>query len=357
MLTHFDTMPITQKELAERLGISRQIVGHALNGNPRVAESTRQRVMEAAQQYGYDANSNQEARAMIARRYGKRMRHDLIAVMMGIDYDGGLMRDMPYFTPLFQGIEQEAAIRSVDVALHTMRINHLPRYILEKRVDGVVAFATTSERNLGLYQDGVPLLTVGGSPQYASSLVADDYTGIRLTTQHLIDFGHRRIAYLGQVADFPTTIHRLNAYRDTMRKNGLAASEELVEATLKQPYANAGKEGMRKLCSRSTNFTALVCYNDTIAIGAIEHLRSIGIDVPRDVSVTGFDDVSLGYGLEPPLTSISFDRHAMGRRIVGVFYELLARIQEQPADNPLPLYHEVFPVELVVRGSTRRLNW
>lgn len=332
--------------------MSRQIVGQALSGHSRVAESTRRKVQEAARQHGYTSHSNQEARALIARRYGKRVQHDLIAVMTAAGEDG-LMRNAPYFTPLFQGIEEEAISRGVDVAIHAMRQNYLPRYIRERRVDGVIALVSTPERNLGLYEDRIPLLTIGNQRDHASSLLTDDYRGIRLTTQHLVDLGHRRIAYLGQTIDNSNARDRLRAYKDTLRANKLAVQETLIETTLMVPTSDAGRSGLQILWNRSRDFTALVCYNDTIAMGAIEYLRSAGLEVPRDISVTGFDDVSPDYQFEPTLTSVSFDRHAMGRRAVSVFYELLETINRNDPDSPLPQHHEVFPVELVARESTR----
>jgi DNA-binding LacI/PurR family transcriptional regulator len=346
-------MAITQRELANRLGMSRQIVGHALNGHPRVAEETRRKVLKAAEQYGYTAQSNHEARALIARRYGKRVRHDMIAVMMAMGkHPGGLMRDMPYYAPVFHGIEEEAANRNVDVALHTFRLNYLPRYIREKRVDGVIAFASTPERNQGLYEEGIPLLTIGTHGEHSSSILADDYRGISLTTQHLIELGHRRIAYLGQGTNFEIGAERLRAFRDSMRSRGLKVPKELIEATLLQPFAANGNDGMKRLWRRTKNFTAVVCYNDNIAMGAIEFLQSAGIHVPQEVSVTGFDDVSCEYQFRPTLTSVSFDRRAMGRRAVAVFYELLEKMSADNTGAAPPLHHEVFPVQLVVREST-----
>ena len=105
-----------------------------------------------------------------------------------------------------------------------------------------------------------------------------------------------------------------------------------------------GEAAMNSLLERREKFSAVVCYHDLFAIGAIKALKAAGLRVPEDVSVVGFDDISIEYGARPPITSVAFDREAMGRRAV----QMLCDGETGEA------VQEVFPVELVVRGSTRK---
>jgi DNA-binding LacI/PurR family transcriptional regulator len=117
-----------------------------------------------------------------------------------------------------------------------------------------------------------------------------------------------------------------------------------------------GGEGITALLKRSRDFTALVCYNDDIAMQAVRALEVYGLRVPKDISVVGFDDISVPSNFKPALTSIAFDRQSMGRRAVEWISERTEILvnKRASADNEVA-QEEKYPVELVVRDSTRRI--
>ena len=138
---------------------------------------------------------------------------------------------------------------------------------------------------------------------------------------------------------------RLDGYLSAVKSAHIAPAPELICTSLFRPVASAGAGGLEAIWSRTQDFTAVVCFNDLMAMGVVEALRAKGKRVPEDVSVTGFDDVSEHYQFEPKLTSIAFNRYEMGRRAV----EIICAAQHESA---FTCFDEVFSVELVVRNTT-----
>jgi DNA-binding LacI/PurR family transcriptional regulator len=345
-------MSVTQSDIARRLGISRQLVGFALNGNPSVSETTRKKIQRAARRMGYDVYSNRDARSLIGKRYGLRAATGIIAVLMP-PFMGTPLRDMPFFAPFLDGAEAEAARRGLDLLLCSSRNDGLPRLITQQGVDGVVCVSLDPVGVRRVRALKIPVVNLGRHAPSAHSLVADDRLGIRLAVNHLIGLGHRKFAYLGHNCEVQTAQERLTAFVETLQEHGLTASESNVEATVTQQTMEGGTEAFVRLLERNDSykksgrldFTALVCYNDILAMGVARHAATCGIKIPQDLSITGFDDISTQYGLQPALTSVAFPREEMGRRAI----ELLC---ETPSRKPA-LRHETFAVSLVVRDSTR----
>ena len=223
-------MAVTQKEIATHLGISRSIVRDALQGRPRVAKTTVERVKNAARELGYSANSNQAARTVIAHRYGSMAKKDTFAVLTHSVSDGHLARQEPYFRPIFDGLQLEAGALGLDLFLHTLRIGHMPRAIGDFMVDGVIAFVSTLERNDWMNQHGLPQVQIDGSGEGINAVHADHISGIAMCTQHLIDLGHRRIAYFAQEMGVPCQINseRVKSFEDTMASNCLNVDPTLI---------------------------------------------------------------------------------------------------------------------------------
>jgi LacI family transcriptional regulator len=347
-------MAVTQKQIAQHLGLSQPIVAQALNGHPAVAEGTRQRVRDAARAMGYGAHSNSAARSLIARRHGGRYKTGTIAVLMGSFFEGLPLHDVPFFKPLLRGIECEAVERELDVSFCMSSRNQLPRLVVEQGVDGVLSiYSKTMNILLRERQLRLPALCVGDAAPGEWGLLPDNFEGVRLATQHLIDLGHRRIAYLGYLnTDWPEIGdgNRLDGYFQALKDSGIAVANELIDTHLEAPTQEAGAAGMERLLARTRNVTALVCYNDTSALGAIRKAQELGLRVPQDMSVVGFDDTSEEYNFEPRLTTIRFDRVKMGRRAVQLLCEAAEETPPVAADQ-----HELLPIELVQRDSTKQL--
>src|SRR5262249_32890868 len=148
--------------------------------------------------------------------------------------------------------------------------------------------------------------------------------GMRQMVQHLASLGHRRIAYLGHPLSLEAARERFEGFEFGLRDCGLALAPELIENTVSALAYSA--RNLEQLVNRTTDFTALVCYNDTIAMQAVRWLEARNLRVPRDISIAGFDDVSVPADFPLPITSIAFDRHAMGRRAVMWIYENFEKV-------------------------------
>jgi DNA-binding LacI/PurR family transcriptional regulator len=360
-------MPVTQDDIAKHLGISQVLVSYALRGNPRVNAQTRERILATAEDLGYDSRANNGARSMVARRHGKRLRSGVIAVVFPSETTVEL-RSIPYYVPILDGMQDEAAARGLEVCLCPMRSNEVPRIIRERNVDGVVVLA----RGLIPPDLDIPRVDLTCMSLVAHSVAPDDREGGRLATRHLLELGHRRIAYIGVVAaaGLPNELRR-QGYYDAMREFGVEVPDEwIAEAEFVRPsclstadepgcgncaacsgwdllLAQNGGRGVQNM----PPFTALVCYNDHVAMGAIRQALKMGIEVPRDLSIVGFDDVSSQYHFRPALTSVSSPMNEMGADAVRI----IQGIVEDGAERETEFRHHVLPVSLVTRDSTIRL--
>lgn len=350
-------MAVTQKEIAEKLGVSQGLVGFALNGNGRIADDTRALILREAQRLGYNAQQNREARALIARRYGKRVTSDIIAVLLPPQFEGVPLRSVPFFMPMLDGVELEAAERKLDVSfcLHRqVTPPQLPRLIQERIVDGVIGLQSSMYSEL-IQQNQIPFVVLGSRYKGADGVAADDRSGVFQVTQHLIELGHRKIAYLGHPLDNQTSMERHAGYREALSQYGLPCRKERVEVSLRSATPDSGATGTAAILKRTRDFTALVCHHDVIAMGAIQELQAAGFRVPEDISVTGFDDVSLQYEFKPGITSVSFDRKQMGRRAVQLLCKQIAHAcgpNGKAGQEAGEKSQELLPVQLVVQDSS-----
>ena len=333
--------PVTQKQIAERVGVTQQLVALALKNSPNVAEATRAKVLAVAAELGYDPNANRSARQMAAARHGTRVKNDIVAVIFEAMPDVAPLA-MPYFMPLVDGIEIEAGERQLDLFLVRNKPTGLPWLIRQGWVDGVIllgSHASVAE----IAELGVAVLTLGSHLPGTTGITPDDASGTALATRHLIELGHRKISYLGPHLDWPSARARWNGYRHALGEAGLAFDANLAETALAGVSETDGEEGIERLLNRA-GFTALVCHNDPLAMGAIRAARARGLAVPGDLSVTGFDDTSAAAGFEPAVTSVGFSSIEMGRAAVRMLLDESASGQ-----------HREFPVELRVRESSAAL--
>lgn len=352
-------MAVTQKQIADQLNLSQPLVAQALNGNVKVAEATRQRVQEMAREMGYGAHSNGAARALVARRHGNRSRTSTVAVLMGNSlFEGWPLHDVPFFKPLLRGIEMEALERDLDISFLMGSPNRLPRVVTQHGVDGaIVIYNQPINALIRSLNWQAPILRVGDAASGEWSLMPRNREGIRLATQHLIELGHTRIAYLGDIDDHLPDIsygERLKGYAQALQENGLPLDDALIDAHVSAPTQEMGAAAMERLLKKTRDFTAMVCFTDTCAMGAIRRAQEMGLRVPHDLSVVGFDDVAEEYSFAPRLTTVHFDRLEMGRRAVRLLCESIDA-KEAGSEN-MSSDAETMPVALKVRESSTRLS-
>lgn len=366
-------MSVTQKDIAQKLNISQAQVARALKDGRLVSDGLRMRIEETAREMGYDQNANSSARAMAMKRFGQKMKTGTIAALFP-PLPKTSPRYMPFHLPVLNGIDDGSAAYEFDTCVCSLRGEALPRLIRDRNVDGVVAMGFSHRHIYAIRALDLPIVTMMAREDGPYSVMVEDRDGTRAATRHLLELGHRRIAYLG-VKHGPgqTGELRMQGYLDALQEYGVEADQSLIETELWSPESTtkkycpgcdkcAGCLGWQTLLAkaggRNANgelpFTAVVCYNDPVAMGFIIHARAAGVQVPTDLSVTGFDDVSADYHFEPLLTSIAFDGVELGRRAVAMMHQVLENEgKEMPAGFEA---HPVLPVQLMVRESTRALE-
>lgn len=354
-------MSVTQQDIADNLNISRSLVGRALCGHPEVAESTRQQIEAAARELGYNSNSNHGARQLISRRYGRRVKTNTLAVVFATM--GSSPRRIPFFTSLMDGIEAAGEALDLDICACLVRTAELPRLIQTHSVDGVIMMGDVPQHIESMQKMGMPVVTFHGHNQHVHNITLDDRKGAYQATQHLLELGHREIAFLGHPYG-NTSALRLQGYKDAMKEAGVAIQDAWINTSLAFHTAVAdtycagcnecaacmGWQVLRDANGGSRthrpNFSAIVCHNDPVAMGVIDHARRDGVEVPRHLSVTGFDDVSSQYQFEPVVTSIRFPRAEMGASAVRLLHQAIEAGEDA---RPSQL---MFPTELAIHQST-----
>jgi DNA-binding LacI/PurR family transcriptional regulator len=222
-------------------------------------------------------------------------------------------------------------------------IDEYPALLLERSVEGLIAVDTLFDHDLP-----IPVVTVSGHREIKgiTNITLDHQKAADLALQHLLDLGHRKIAFIkGQVFSSDTEI-RWKAICDAARKKGLTLNSRLIgQLEEDSPSPEVGSSVMRKLLAANEPFTALFAFNDISAIGAISVLRETGLRVPDDVSVVGFDDIQSAAFQNPPLTTVRQPLRKMGQTAAEV---LLRRIANNDSvSSPITIQPE-----LVVRGTT-----
>lgn len=347
-------MAVTQKDLAAALGMSRSMVALALSGHPKVSAKTREKVEYAARELGYSAQSNVGARALAFKRHGRRARSGAIAVIFQAGFGGRSLRSWPYYTPYFAAIEEEGELLGLDVVFLPVRTQGAQRLLEECLVDGVISLANNHLTPL-LSELDMPQVLVDNHSAEIPSLHPAEREGIRLATEHLISLGHRRIAYVGQNLDFRGGHERFAGYREAMVAAGLTPDPRHVLANL-MAQTEGIEDALQTLlqkCPPGTpaGFTAIVCYNDLMATTIAAELERLGLRVPGDISITGFDGLWQPGDPGLPLTSVAFDRDAVARRAVRL---LCRMVDAQQAGQGLDAFlnQPEFPVQLQVHAST-----
>jgi LacI family transcriptional regulator, galactose operon repressor len=331
----------TLKDVADAVGVHISTVSRALNPKTRhhITPEISAKILKASAALNYRQN---------AAAYTLRTNRTRIIGVIIPDITN------PVFPPIIRGIEDALAAQGY-MAILVNTDSALPReasvidMLCGRGVDGVIAASVERDDPAfrQLAADGIPVVTVNrrmDDPGIAS-IVNDDDQGIRAVLDHLVAFGHRRIANIAGPQKLSTGKDRLDAFLRHRDGLGLAADERLI--VMADGFNEAeGERCAESLLARQSGFTALVCSNDRLAIGAIAALRRYGHAVPGDVSVTGFNDMPLMDRLEPPLTTIRVPQYVAGRMAAEM---LLGRLE--PGAEAAP-QHETLPVELVVRAST-----
>lgn len=329
---------VTLEQVAELAGVSPSTVSRILNGTAAVSQIKKDAVQAAILTLGF--RPNPVARGLAG---GRTLSVGVVTQIISSPFYGeallGIERELEQagYVPLFvSGNWNEDDERK---AIETL---------LSRRVDGVIVLAgRLSDAELSRVSDSLPMVVVGrqlAGPQLFS-FSFDNRVGARLATQHLIEQGHRRIAFVAGDLLHDDAIERQNGYFDALAAAGIAVDPALI---VQSDYTEAGGMlAVSRLLERDAHFTALFASNDQMAIGACLGLHRRNLRVPDDVSLVGFDDLIMARYAMPPLTTVRQSVYEIGIEAAKAMLDLLRGIKPKAA-LPGP--------ELVVRESTRRMQ-
>jgi DNA-binding LacI/PurR family transcriptional regulator len=320
-------------QVARRARVSTATVSRVLNENARVKETTRARVLKAIEELNYHPNLH-------ARSLAGGQSRSLGVIVSNIEN--------PFFLDIYKAVELGAHAAGFDVILantdyRSERLVTSVRLMLGRRVAGLAAIV--SEMDAALIQEltnqRIPVVFYDvGSPRRNITNIRVDYRrGMEKLTSYLYNLGHRRIGYVGHHLSLSPIHERLQVVRDAVARY---ADVEVASAS-DADTLEGGRRATRSLLERSPQVTAIVCVNDVMAVGALRELRAQGRRVPDDVSVTGFDNVTLSQFCSPALTSVHIPRDQIGQTICDC---LLPR-EHTPTDREF-----LIDPELVLRDST-----
>jgi LacI family transcriptional regulator len=332
---------VSLKELASHLSLSTTTLSLVLNDAPSaisIPQETKDRIVKAAKELKYRPN-------YLARSLRVQRTHTLGVVVPELS-DG-------YSAMVLNGVE---AILSKEgyfylTASHLHRDDLLeenPRMLIERRVEGIIAVDTPIR-----FDRVLPVVNVSGHQELegVTNVVLNHQHAAELGVGHLYNLGHRRIAVIKGQEFSSDTGERWSTINEASRKRGIRIDPRLtIQLMGESPSPEVGYEAMKALLARGEKFTAVFAFNDISAIGAIRALEEMGLRVPHDVSVLGFDDIYAAAFHNPALTTIKQPLFEMGRIAART---LLDRLSDNGAVE-IPLTLSVEPT-LIVRQSTARV--
>ncbi|MGH3759235.1 LacI family DNA-binding transcriptional regulator [Actinophytocola sp.] len=329
----------TIADVARHAGVSKGAVSFALNGRAGVSEETRRRILDTAADLGW--SPNHRARALSTSR--------AFALGMVVARDPELVGADPFFPTFIAGVEKVLAERDQALVLQVVtspaaEVAGYRRLAREGRVDGVFLMdLRRSDARIALLGEiGLPAVTLNRPdvPTPFPAVLLDDRPGIAAAVRHLAGLGHTSIAHVSGPEPFLHAIARRQAFADAMAEAGLPPGR-IVAGDF---TAAGGRTATHRLLAGPDRPTAIVYANDVMALSAIAVAAELGIRIPEDVSITGFDDTDLAGYVHPALTTVRADARSWGEVAATM---LLALIEGQDlADTALP------PAELVLRDST-----
>jgi len=328
---------VTLEMIAREAGVSPSTVSRILNGTARVSEMKRKAVEQTIERYNFQPNA-------IARGLAK-----------GRTYSIGVLTQFlgsPFYGEGLRGIEealQSTGFAPLFVSGHWDLKDEIRAMTLlqSRRVDGIIVMTgKLSDQHLIEYAQRLPIVITGRDLEAPNlvSLNVNDYLASYQATQHLIELGHTRIAYISGPEDHPDSVERLRGYRDALENASLTWDPNLV---VQADFHEAGGVlAINQLVNSRQGFTAVFAANDQMAYGVRLGLYRLNIRVPEDISLVGFDDLPNSIYTMPPLTTIRQPIYDVGRLAAELILKMIGGEEVQSSKLQL---------ELVVRESTRRI--
>ncbi|MCX6082882.1 MAG: LacI family DNA-binding transcriptional regulator [Chloroflexi bacterium] len=333
-------MTLTLEDIARLSGVSRSTVSRVINGDQKVREETRLQVLEVIQEHNYQPN--------IAARRLAAGRTNVIGLVIPTGV-GNIFND-PYFSRLIQGVSAECNAREFSVMLWLAEPEYERRTIRQiinnGIVDGVVVSSTQIDDPIvnSLYESGIPFVLIGHHPTLnITSVDIDNIQAARNACTHLFTCLPARLrpATITGPQNTMAGRDRLTGFLQAIAENNLQNNPDLI--TEGDFSESGGYLAMQILLPARPD--AVFVASDSMAAGAFRAIREAGLNIPKDISVVGFDDVAVAAQLDPPLTTIRQPIHRMGTQAVEMLIQIVQQTEKQPRQI-------ILPSELIIRASS-----
>ncbi len=330
--------PHTIRDVADRAGVSTATVSRVLAGIGHPRPDTVAVVMAAVEDLGYRPS-------IVARSLRMKRTQTLGLIVTDISN--------AFFPDLVQGADLAARGHGYSILLGSAayderRAVHYLDLMVDRRVDGIIiASSQVSDASWAwLSTAAVPVVVANAEPgdHPVTVITSDNVGGARVATRHLLELGHRRIAYIRGSGTYTADQPRLDGFRASVREAGLPAVD--TPELGGDGRVEGGERAVGELLTRGSEVTGIACYNDLTAIGVLRALRAAGLRVPDDISVIGLDDIAAASWVVPALTTVAQQKVEMGRLAAE---RLIAAIEGE--DPPTPETVRL-PMTLTVRDST-----
>lgn len=314
---------VTIRDVAARAGVSLQTVSRAINNKAEIDPETRRRVLQVAGELGYRPSS-------IAR--GLKTRHTRTIGLVVPDIAN------PFFAEVARGAAEVAHGRGHGVFLcntdeHAEREADILRMLAAQRVEGLVLVSSRLDdaQLSAATESWRPVVVVNRTQPARAGLgcvVTNEAQAAVEATSHLIARGHRGIAYLSGSGTSRSSLERRRGYSQAMRAAGLGVRPDWHVTCA--PTVDGGRQAALTLLRDCPDVTAVLAYNDLVAVGALQACRTLGRVVPRDCALVGWDDIVFAAYVSPALTTVHMPKYQIGERAMALLFDLIDSPGEAP---------------------------
>lgn len=333
----------TIKKVCQLAGVSTATVSRALKNPDMVNEKTKERIFKAIAEAGYRPN-------VLASSVKTGRSNSLVVLVPNLSN--------PFFCKIIQGIEQAAQESGYSVLLGDTQGNEKREHeyagmVLSNRADGIIHLdhSFPFSKNDEKLAENVPMVSVCErivSDKKYPVVEIDNYSACRALANHLTSYGHTKFGVIAGQKESQIYRDRLGGIKSVLLEQGIDLDDSLVVGG--EYSFVSGEDGAKELLKHSSRPTAIFCFNDDIAIGAIHAIKKQGLKVPEDISVVGFDNINVSAYIDPPLTTIDQPVYDMGRKAVDVILQLIK-------NQPLERDREIVQFSLLERESTAKASF
>lgn len=338
---------VTVYDIAKEAGVSTATVSRVLTGNASVKEDKRIRVLEVMEKYNFQPNA-------LARSLFRKETKTIGMILPDVTN--------PFFSTLYMKTDKCALKHGYTMMLCNSMSNrelesHYLMSMAEKRVDALIFVGgRVNDINISQEQikelqniaDRIPLVLINGVAEALDcyKITTDEQSGMEKLVDYLLSLGHRKIGMLGGTSDITSSIIKRSALKNALNKREIELKEDYI---ITGDFSiESGKYSMKALIDKKDRPTAVIAINDFVAIGAIKIAEELGLKVPDDISITGFDDTYLSEIISPELTTVSHNYELIGNAAIDTIVTAISTGDTQK--------ERLIPTELVIRKSCKKID-